>query len=146
MSSNRGIAGRRSAWMAEWFSGPVSPGCHPGLLAQPRTPHKKPPAEAGGLRVAHLPACHAIRVRTREADAASRHGRRDRFQTREMCLGSRAQPGYRKPEPTPGWRRRRESLWAQRTSGDGAWTAPHRRSPRTVAGTSQSGPVPMLEL
>ena len=35
---------------------------------------KKPPAEAGGLRVARLPGCHARRRGTAAAHAAKRHG------------------------------------------------------------------------
>ena len=39
--SSRGSACRRAAWMAGWFSGPESPGFHPGLLG----------AETGGSTV-----------------------------------------------------------------------------------------------
>ena len=100
---NREIACGHPAWTAGWFSHPVSPGFHPGLLgtrvAPTKSPrrepgrmlhanlrphaaiclagrrpltvnpalrawrfHKKPPAGAGGLRVACLPGCHAMWV------------------------------------------------------------------------------------
>jgi len=36
MSLNREMACRHPAWMASWFSCPVSPGCHPGLLGSER--------------------------------------------------------------------------------------------------------------
>jgi len=44
--SNRGITCRRAAWMAGWFSYPVSPGFHPGLLGCDR-PTKSPRQEPG---------------------------------------------------------------------------------------------------
>jgi hypothetical protein len=70
---NRGINGRRVAWITGRLSYPVSPGFHPGLLAR-KPAHKKPPAEAGGLRVTHLPACHAMQVRTVVSLAVVWHG------------------------------------------------------------------------
>ena len=41
--------------------------------------------------------------------------------------GSRAAPGDRKPEPTPGRRRRRESRMAAASVRRWAWAAPSRR-------------------
>jgi len=51
--------------------------------------HKKPPAEAGGLRVASLPACHAKRVRTGKLRAVIRHGRRGGFRARSPRVSTR---------------------------------------------------------
>ncbi len=47
-----------------------------------RERHKKPPAEAGGLRVVCLPGCHVMRVRTGGSRAVVPHGRRGGFQAR----------------------------------------------------------------
>jgi hypothetical protein len=41
---------------------PGVPGFPPGAFWNARRFHKKPPAGAGGLRVAYLPGCHAARV------------------------------------------------------------------------------------
>ena len=62
--SKRRSVCRRVAWMAGWCSDPECPGFQPGLLGSARHFHKKPPAEAGGLRVTDLPACHARRSET----------------------------------------------------------------------------------
>jgi len=80
--SHRGNASSRTAWIAGRFSCPESPGCHPGLLVA-RPSHKKPPAGAGGLRVACLPPCHALRARTEAS-------RRERKRCQPPNLGSLA--------------------------------------------------------
>jgi len=94
--------------MAGWFSCPVSPGFHPGLLVpRPSRTPKKPPAGAGGLRVAHLPMCHAKRLRTGESPAVVWHGWRDgvharcpRVSTRGfLCHARHAPPKSPRREP-----------------------------------------------
>jgi len=73
-----------------------------------RERHKKPPAEAGGLRVVCLPGCHVMRVRTGGSRAVVRHGRRGGFHARSprapargFLDGSRAK-GARNPRRKAG--------------------------------------------
>jgi hypothetical protein len=132
--SHRGNASSRTAWMAGWFSNPVSPGFHPGLLVA-RPIHKKPPAGAGGLRVACLPACHAKQVRTAEMRPVGQHGSRGGFHTRSPRVSTRgflsrdastknprlgppATHGRHKTPPIRSARRIHENRYA-RSSGNG---------------------------
>ena len=80
--------------------------------------HKKPPAEAGGLRVACLPVHHAPRVCTGESRAVVRHGRRGGIRTRSPRVSTR---GFseRCPQEAPGgswWESSREPAASCRSS------------------------------
>jgi len=99
--------------MAGWFSCPESPGCHPGLLGHThntaqtvpgfhpgllgsaRRSPKKPPAVAGGLRVACLRGSHALLVRSGESRTLVRHGWRDGFPARSPRVATRGFLGAR---------------------------------------------------
>jgi len=71
---------------------------------------KKPPAEAGGLRVAWLPGCHARRRGTAAAHAAKRHGGRDGVHSRCPRVSTRGFLECRRKKPTAVfWRNPREA-------------------------------------
>jgi len=67
---------------------PGVPGFPPGA-SWARPSHKKPPAGAGGLRVACLPPCHAKQVRTAEMRPVGQHGWRDGFHARSPRVSTR---------------------------------------------------------
>ena len=68
---------------------PGVPGFPPGASWSTRERHKKPPAEAGGLRVTRLPVHHAPRFRTEASPAVVRHGKRDGFYARCPRISTR---------------------------------------------------------
>ena len=112
---SRGIACRRAAWKVGWLLCPESPGCHPGLFGpHASTAHKKPPAGAGGLRVACRPGCHAMPIRTGKSCPVVRHGRWGGFHARSPRVATRGFLG-----PT----RQRHTKSPRREPGDSGWHA-----------------------
>jgi len=113
--SSRGSACRRAAWMAGWFSGPESPGFHPGLLG----------AETGG-------ATQPSRSATTPGQACTGHGWPCR---REGKPAPRLRP--RRAKPAGGCvSRRRIPSGLLRLTARLAWRASHRPAGRTLAATT----------
>ena len=121
---------------------PGVPGFPPGASWTTRDRHKKPPAVAGGLRVACLPACHAIRVRSacrlatwptgwcsRPESPGFHPGLLGRSPINSRSKGHDGdvrREGEGRPEPCPGSRRRSETSRGRMPAAvpDEKWTGP----------------------
>ena len=102
-----------------------------GLDRNTALDHKSPPTPVGGLRDEADPVCHAKRRGSGNLPNDNRSRSRPTNRSPVACAPG-LYGGHAKPEPTPGWRRRRESIsrrlrsglvWRSRQAGADAGTA-----------------------